>query len=69
MNACSVPLAQPLTHKAADYLPSDLVAWDLGGCVLHIGVVSDRNAVTGAREENMVFRYAIIGHFRLEAPR
>ena len=73
-------LAQPLTHEAADYLPGDLVAWDLGGGVLHIGLVSDRKAVTGvplvihnigagAREENILFRYAIIGHYRLEAPR
>jgi hypothetical protein len=26
------------------------------------------NIGAGAREENIVFRYAIIGHFRLEAP-
>jgi len=73
-------LAQPLTHKVADYLSGDLVAWDLGGGVLHIRLVSDRKAVTGvprmihnigagAREENILFRYAIIGHFGLEAPR
>ena len=72
--------AQPLTYEAADYLPGDLVAWDLGGGVLHIGLVSDRKAVTGvplvihnigagAREENILFRYAIIGHYRLEVPR
>ena len=72
--------AQPLSSAAADYLPGDLVAWDLGGGVLHIGLVSDRKAVTGvplvihnigagAREENILFRYAIIGHYRLEAPR
>jgi uncharacterized protein YijF (DUF1287 family) len=72
--------ARPLSSAAADYLPGDLVAWDLGGGVLHIGLVSDRKAVTGvplvihnigagAREENILFRYAIIGHYRLEAPR
>ena len=73
-------LARPLSHEGADYLPGDLVAWNLGGGVLHIGLVSDRKAVTGvplvihnigagAREENILFRYAIIGHYRLEAPR
>ncbi|HET9475821.1 MAG TPA: DUF1287 domain-containing protein, partial [Steroidobacteraceae bacterium] len=72
--------AQPLSGAAADYLPGDLVAWDLGGGVLHIGLVSDRKAATGvplvihnigagAREEDILFRYAIIGHYRLEAPR
>ncbi len=63
----------------SDYLSSDLLAW-LGGGVLHIGLVSDRKATigvplvihkfgAGAREENILFRYAIFGHFRLEAPR
>ena len=61
---------------AADYLPGDLVAWDLGGGILHIGIVSDRQAATGvplvihnigagAREEDILFRYTIIGHYRL----
>jgi len=27
------------------------------------------NIGAGAREENIQFRYAIIGHFRLQAPR
>ncbi len=68
--------AQPVTTKPADYLPGDLVAWNLGGGVLHIGVVSDRKAVTGvplvihnigagAREEDILFRYSIIGHYRV----
>jgi uncharacterized protein len=67
---------RPPTSAAGDYLPGDLVAWDLGGGVLHIGIVSDRKAVTGvplvihnigagAREEDILFRYAIIGHYRL----
>ena len=44
--------------------------------VLHIGIVSDRKAVTGTplvihnigagtREEDILFRFAIIGHYRL----
>ena len=70
----------PSSGEASDYLPGDLVAWDLGGGVLHIGIVSNKNAVTGvplvlhnigagAREEDILFRYAIIGHYRLEAAR
>ena len=34
----------PLTRAAADYLPGDIVAWDLGRGILHIGIVSDRKA-------------------------
>ncbi len=67
---------QPVTQNAADYLPGDIVAWNLGGGVLHIGIVSDRKAVTGVplvihnigsgtREENILLRYTIIGHYRL----
>jgi len=37
-------LSQPLTHRAADYLPGELVAWNLRGGILHIGIVSDRRA-------------------------
>jgi len=61
---------------AGDYLPGDIVSWDLGGRVLHIGIVSDRRSATGvplvlhnigagAREEDILFRYSIIGHYRL----
>jgi uncharacterized protein len=63
------------TAAAADYLPGDIVAWDLGRGILHIGIVSDRKSVgtplvvhnigAGAREEDILFRYTIIGHYRL----
>jgi len=66
----------PITARSADYLPGDLVAWNLGGGILHIGIVSDRHAVTrvplvihnigaGTREEDILFRYTIIGHYRM----
>ena len=65
--------------EARDYLPGDIVAWNLGGAIQHIGIVSDRRATTGAplvihnigagtREEDILFRYAIIGHYRLKEP-
>jgi uncharacterized protein YijF (DUF1287 family) len=52
------------------------VAWNLGGSILHIGMVSDRHAVNGVpliihnigagvQEEDILFRFAIIGHYRL----
>jgi uncharacterized protein YijF (DUF1287 family) len=66
----------PLTHAAADYLPGDIVAWTLRPGVLHVGIVSDRHAASGAplvvhnigagaREEDVLFRFTIIGHYRL----
>jgi uncharacterized protein YijF (DUF1287 family) len=72
--------AVPFTTVASDYLPGDVVAWDLGRGILHIGIVSDRAAPTGtplivhnigagAREEDLLFRYRIIGHYRFPAAR
>jgi uncharacterized protein len=66
------------TRDAANYLPGDIVAWNLGRGVLHIGIVSNlktadgtpaviHNIGAGAREEDILFRYAIIGHYRLPA--
>jgi len=68
--------AQPVSAEAIDYLPGDVVAWNLGDNILHIGIVSDHKAATGvplvihnigagAREEDMLFRFTIIGHYRL----
>lgn len=68
--------SRPITSVDHDYLPGDIVAWDLGGGTLHIGMVSDRVAVTGtplvihnigagAREEDVLRRFRIIGHYRL----
>lgn len=67
--------SRPITRAPADYLPGDVVAWDLGRGILHIGIVSDlkpdgvplviHNIGAGTREEDILFRYAIIGHYRL----
>jgi uncharacterized protein YijF (DUF1287 family) len=67
--------SRPITRESADYLPGDVVAWDLGRGILHIGIVSDRkpagvplvihNIGAGTREEDILFRYTIIGHYRL----
>jgi len=66
----------PVTKKADDYLPGDIVAWDLGNGLLHIGVVTDtrapdardyeivHNIGAGARLEDVLFSWTIIGHYR-----
>jgi uncharacterized protein len=39
----------PITNRAEDYSPGDLVTWDLGGGVPHIGVIVDRKSSQGGR--------------------
>lgn len=68
---------QPVTASAADYAAGDIVAWKLNGNgLLHVGIVSDRrladgtplvlhNIARGTREENLLFRHRIIGHYRM----
>lgn len=68
--------AVPISRTPADYRPGDVVAWDLGRGLRHIGVVSDRrsarsgrplivhNIGAGAREEDVLFAWRIIGHYR-----
>ena len=57
------------------YRPGDIVAWNLGGGVLHIGMVSEKksgsapwiihNIGRGAEEQDILFQYQVIGHYRL----
>ena len=68
--------AQPISKQPEDYLPGDVVAWDLGNGVLHIGVITDtrapdsrdyeivHNIGAGARLEDVLFSWTIIGHYR-----
>ena len=69
--------AQSLEKKADLYHTGDIVAWDLGGGVTHIGIVSDRhnaketplilhNIGAGTQEEDVLFEFEIIGHYRLK---
>ena len=69
----------PLTARAADYSPGDLVTYDLGGGVPHIGIVVDRKGASGAymivhnigegpKMEDVLFRWRITGHYRYCGP-
>ncbi len=65
-----------VTAGAEDYLPGDVVAWDLGGGVTHIGIVTSEtdglsarrlvvhNIGNGARLEDVLFSWKVIGHYR-----
>lgn len=70
--------ALPLSKRAADYLPGDIVSWRLTGSGLpHIGVVTRKktngqpliahNIGAGTREEPCLFDWPMQGRFRFEA--
>lgn len=65
----------PVTSDREDYQPGDIVAWDLGGGIEHIGIVSHlltepgrlqiiHNIGAGAKAEDVLFNWNIIGHYR-----
>jgi uncharacterized protein YijF (DUF1287 family) len=72
--------ALPISSRVEDYSPGDLVAWDLGGGVPHIGIVVDRkspqtgrymivhNIGQGPKMEDVIFNWKITGHYRYFGP-
>ena len=70
----------PATTRAEDYQPGELVTWDLGGGVPHIGIVVDRksaasgrymvvhNIGAGPKMEDVLFSWKITGHYRYFGP-
>jgi len=70
----------PMSQRAADYSPGDIVAWDLGRGITHIGIVVNErgrngnymvvhNIGRGPRMEDVLFDWKIIGHYRYYGPR
>jgi uncharacterized protein YijF (DUF1287 family) len=69
-----------LSTRAEDYAPGEIVTWDLGGGVLHVGIVVDQksapsgrflivhNIGQGPRMEDVLFRWKITGHYRYFGP-
>lgn len=66
----------PISSKPSDYKPGDVVCWNLGSGILHIGIVSTKkssanetylvvhNIGAGQVLEDCLFTYPIIGHYR-----
>ena len=71
----------PITARSGDYAPGDLVTWDLGGNVPHIGIVVDQKALLtgryevvhnigqGPKMEDVLFNWKITGHYRYFGPK
>ena len=72
--------SSPVTSRGEDYAPGDLVTWDLGGNVPHIGIVVDQkargsgrymvvhNIGEGPKMEDVLFNWRITGHYRYFGP-
>ncbi len=66
-----------ITTNGTDYLPGDIVCWNLGTSTTHIGIVSNVKSNTGNYLiihnigfgqvlEDCLFDFKIIGHYRYE---
>jgi uncharacterized protein len=70
----------PISLRAEDYSPGDIVTWGLGGDVPHIGIVVNvksaqsgrllivHNIGQGPKMEDVLFAWKITGHYRYFGP-
>ncbi|MGC1205600.1 MAG: DUF1287 domain-containing protein [Flavobacteriaceae bacterium] len=70
---------KPITKNPNDYKPGDVVCWNLGGAITHIGIVVNKKSNDGKRYlivhnigngqvlEDCLFNFTIIGHFRFNS--
>lgn len=68
-------IVKPITNNPTDYLPGDIVCWNLGGGTTHIGLVVNKKSMDGSRYlivhnigggqvlADCLFDYKIIGHY------
>jgi uncharacterized protein YijF (DUF1287 family) len=64
-----------ISANSADYVPGDIVCWNLGGGITHIGIVVNKKSTDGKRNlivhnigngqelSDCLFTYKIIGHY------
>lgn len=69
---------KPITTNSKDYLPGDIVCWNLGGSITHIGIVVKKKSEDEERHlivhnigggqvlEDCLFDFKIMGHYRYE---
>jgi uncharacterized protein len=70
----------PITLMATNYSPGDIITWDLGGGVPHVGIVVNvrsaesgrflmvHNIGEGPKMEDVLFAWKITGHYRYFGP-
>lgn len=68
--------SKPITTNAKDYLPNEIVCWSLSGGLTHIGILIHKKSADGKRylivhnigagqvEEDCLFDFKIIGHYK-----
>ena len=66
------------SKNSEDYIPGDIVCWNLGGAITHIGIVVNKKLKDGKRFmivhnigagqvlQDCLFDFKIIGHYRYE---
>jgi uncharacterized protein len=66
----------PATNSPSEYKPGDIVTWDLGGGITHIGIVVNKKSDDGERNlivhnigagqvtADCLFQFKITGHYR-----
>jgi uncharacterized protein len=66
---------KPITNNAIDFAPGDIVCWNLGGTITHIGLVVNKRSADGKRYlivhnigggqvlADCLFEFKIIGHY------
>ncbi|WP_350290489.1 DUF1287 domain-containing protein [uncultured Croceitalea sp.] len=64
-----------ISNKPKDYSPGDIVCWNLGGAITHIGIVSNKKSRDNKRHlivhnigagqvlQDCLFDYKVIGHY------
>lgn len=67
---------KPITKNPKDYIPGDIICWNLGGAITHTGIIINKkskdkkrflivhNIGSGQVIEDVLFSYKIIGHYR-----
>ncbi len=70
--------ALPITYRANDYLPGDLVTWDITPGMPHIGIVTNKvsndkrrplivhNIGKGPKLDDVLFTMKVTGHYRYQ---
>lgn len=69
-------VVKPISNNPADYIAGDIVTWDLGRGLVHIGIVTNKKSKDGIRplivhnigrgqvEEDVLFHWKITGHYK-----